>query len=56
LELCDDGGVENGDEWTRERDRFVGVVDCFGEILGGVDCCESTLELGVEGREGVKRG
>jgi hypothetical protein len=54
LELRDDGGVDRGDEWTRESDRFVGVLGCFGRTLGGVDGCTSGLDFGVEGFGGVK--
>lgn len=55
--LEEEGGVEVGDDWTREKVRLVGVTECFGdgvvvEVRDGI----STLDFGVVGWEGVEAG
>lgn len=47
--------MDKGEDSTLENGRFVGVMDCFGDTLGGA-ACTSRLNFGVVGREGVDRG
>ena len=42
------------EECTREKGRFVGVSDCFGDGVAGVGDGMSTLDFGVVGCGGVE--
>lgn len=53
MEFREEGGVDKGEDCALEKGRFVGVMDCFGDTLGGV-ACTSDLDFGVVGRGGVE--